>query len=449
MAIGMLGVLSLTAATLAVYSTSNGRNADYSNATVAARNLAEAGEAAARSILWNASDPTNPSAVGSGTVTLEGGTATYSGTLSGSTWTLTGTGSVANPTGGAIISETVTSQVTATPGGPSAAWQYNFADALVGCMDIANNATFTAPLYVRGNLCVDNNAHFTGSSLHVGGTVTVGNNGDIGTASAPIPFVNITGGCTGGLPNPHSCVSGPADDVYAQGGIITQNPGTLTKPPVDLLYWYQNASPGPVNGCTAGSVPGGFDSGAGGTAVPPNPNASRPTFDLTPAGAYSCTTSSGELSWVPGNPGTLTIKGTIFIDGNIQMTNNANAVYEGRATIYSSGTITLSNNARLCGIAGCGALWNPSVNLLVLVAGAATGTGFTISNNGVYQGAAYVVSDYTLVNNAANWGPVIASQLSIANNAGQFVPVGSLPAGAPGASSPATLANVAESYTTQ
>jgi hypothetical protein len=122
-------------------------------------------------------------------------------------------------------------------------------------------------------------------------------------------------------------VSGAADLVYDADGVITQNPTTLTKPPVDLTYWYQNASPGPLNACTVGSVPGGFDSGTGGTAVPPNPNRSRPSFDLTPSTAYSCQTATGQLTWTPGSPGTLVINGTIFFDGDISMSNNANAVY--------------------------------------------------------------------------------------------------------------------------
>jgi hypothetical protein len=451
MAVCILSVLMATGATLVFYANAGARSAEISTEDARALDLAEAGMNYARSVLWNASDPTNAGAVPASSLTLEGGTAAYSGTYNSGTqtWTLTGTGTYTNPAGGAPISRTVSSDVIVVPGTGTASpvWSYNYSDATSGCLTIANNATFTAPLYVKGNLCVSNNAHFTGSSLHVGGTLTVGNNGSVGYSATPVPTVNVAGGCTGGSPSPHPCVHGATDKVWDGNAVITQTASTLTKPAVDLTYWYQNASPGPRNGCTVGSMPGGFDSGTGGTAVPPNPNRSRPTFNLTPSTAYSCQTATGQLSWAPGSPGTLTINGTIFFDGNITMSNNANAVYQGRATIYTSGSVTLSNNAKLCGISGCSASWNTSANYLLFVIGGPTGTTFTISNNAIYQGAAYVVSNYTLVNNAANWGPVVANQLSIANNSGSFIPLTSLPPGAPGYTAGVpTLQNVPDSY---
>ncbi len=452
MAVCIMSVLSLTGASLILYANANARNAEYSADDTRALNIAEAGVNYARSVLWNATDPTQANAVPTSSITLESGTATYSGAYDATTkiWTLTGTGTYTNPSGGsATVTRSVSSDVEVVlgSGGASPVWGYNFSDALSGCLTIANNASFSAPLYVRGDLCVSNNAHFTGSSLDVGGTLTMANNSSVGSAALPIPAVNVTGGCTGGSPNPHPCVNGAADKVYDGNAVITQNPTTLTKPTVDLTYWYQNASPGPQHACTVGSVPGGFDSGAGGTAVPPNPNRSRPNFDLTPASAYDCQTATGRLSWTPGSPGTLIINGTIFFDGDISMLNNANAVYQGRATIYASGTVTLSNNAKLCGISGCTASWNTNTNYLVFVVGAPSGTTFTISNNSVYQGAAYVVADYSLANNSANWGPVIANQLSLANNSGSFIPLTSLPPGAPGYTAGApTLQNVPDSY---
>jgi hypothetical protein len=66
------------------------------------------------------------------------------------------------------------------------------------------------------------------------------------------------------------------------------------------------------------------------------------------------------------------------------------------------------------------------------VAGAPTGTGLLISNNAVYQGASYVVADYLMVNNAANWGPVVADSFDLSNNSGGFKPIGSFPSGTPG-----------------
>jgi hypothetical protein len=328
------------------------------------------------------------------------------------------------------------------------AWFYNYSDTLSGCLRIEDDVRFDAPLYVRGSLCLEDDVRFSGSSLHVGGTFTAIDNASAGSATAPIPEVNVTGGCTGGNPDPHPCVSGPADRVWDADGVITRNPTTLTKPSVDLTYWYVNASPGPRNPCTVGSVPGGFDSGTGGTAVPPNPNRSRPTFNLTPGSPYSCQTASGRLSWTPGNPGTLLVDGTIFFDGNIRMTDGVSAVYRGRATIYSSGSVTLTDAVRLCGIAGCTASWDASANYLVFVAGASSGTGFTLEDDAVFQGGAYVVSNYRLEDSSRNWGPVIANQFTVRDASRTFlIPPVSLPAGAPGITpGRLTLQNVPDSY---
>jgi len=453
MAVWILAFLMLTGSSLVFYAGSGASHAKVSTEDARAVNLAEAGENYARAILYNAADPELSTAVGSGSLTLEGGTVNYAGTYDSATktWTLVGRGTRPSPNGGSAIDRTVSSKVVVntTPGSADPAWFYNYSDTLSGCLNISNNANFSAPLYVRGSLCLSNITRFSGSSLHVGGTLTVTNLSSVGTSLSPIPTVNVSGGCTGGVPNPHPCLSGPVDNVYDADGIITQNPSTLTKPTVDLPYWYQNASPGPKNACTVGSVPGGFDSGAGGTAVPPNPNRSGPVFDLTPATAYSCQTATGRLSWTPGNPGTLVVSGTIFFDGDIQMVNNASAVYQGRATIYSSGTVSLTNNTKLCGIAGCTAGWNTSTNYLVFVVGAPSGTTFTIANTAVYQGGAYVVGDYSLANDAANWGPVIANQLFVANNAGSFIPLTDLPPGSPGyVPGGSSLQNVPNSYTT-
>jgi hypothetical protein len=452
LAVCVLSVLMSMGATLVYYANSSARHAEYSTEDARALNIAEAGMNYARSILWNASDPTQSTAVPAGSLTLEGGTAAYSGTYDSATqvWTLTGTGTYASPIGGSTpITRSVSTDVAVVAGSGSAdpAWFYNYSDATTGCMTIKNNATFNAPLYVRGNLCVPNNSHVTGTSLHVGGRLTVGNLGSVGYPVAPVATVNVVGGCTGGSPNPHACVSGISDRVYDADGVVTQTPGTLTKPAVDLAYWYQNASPGPLHNCTTGSISGGFDSGTGGTAVPPNPNRSHPSFTLTPSTAYSCQTATGRLSWTPGSPGTLVVDGTIFFDGDITLPNNANAVYQGFGTLYASGTIMFNNNAKLCGISGCTASWDTDTNYLVIVAGAPTGTGLTIVNNAVFQGAAYVVSNYDLNNNGAMWGPVIAGQLDLGNNAGAWIPLSALPPGAPGYTAGVpTLQNVPDSY---
>jgi hypothetical protein len=427
LALCALVTIGLLVATVSFYASRNATSAKRAIASQKARALADAGLNSALSVLESAGDPSVGAAVPAGAqIALDGGTYSYTATLNGSVWTLVGTGRYPAQQRGAVkpVTRTTSLDVNVVRQPILDIWQYLYSDTLTGCMFVANNAVIAAPLYVRGNLCIGNNGHITGSPLQVGGTLTVNNQASVGYSNAPINIADLAGGCTGAAVHP--CTS--ADDVYAR--TINRSVGNLTKPPYDA-NWYYNATLGPRHGCTTGSVPGGFDNDS--TA-----NGTRPVFDLTPATGYDCRAYDangnlvGQLTWVPGYPaGHLTIAGVIFFDGPVQMINNAFATYSGRATIYSSRTILLDNNAYLCGVAACDATWDPNTNLLIFVSGEPTGYGFTLSNNSIFQGGAYVVSDYSLVNNSVNWGPVIAHQLAIANNAGQTKPVNSLPPGAP------------------
>src|SRR4030095_5029250 len=78
---------------------------------------------------------------------------------------------------------------------------------------------------------------------------------------------------------------------------------------------------------------------------------------------------SGELSWNATSK-TLTVKGTIFIDGSARITNGALNTYNGQATLYLSGTFRATGS--LCGSVTAGACafttWNPNTELLTIVA---------------------------------------------------------------------------------
>lgn len=421
MALGIMFVMAIVAVAALQYTTSNSSSSTHSNASTKAFGLSEAGLSTARSVLFSSTDPMAPGAVGSGSQSLDGGTSSYSGTLSGSTWTLTGTGTVPNPSGTGTAARTASEQLTIST--QDTAWQYLFSDSTSGCMSIKNNAAIAAPLYTRGNLCLGNNSQLNGSPLQVLGTLTLGSGSQVGSPGTPIAEAHLQGGCiTGGAP--HTCTA--ADKVYAN--ILDSTTDVITKPSVDLPKWYAQAAPGPSRPCTTGSVPGGFDTD--GTM-----NRSRPTFTLGSGPAFDCRVTDGSgnligrLSWTPGSPGTLTVAGTIFFDGNLALTS---LVYQGRATIYSSGIITM-DSASFCGVAACDATWNPNVNAILLVAGSSTDPiGFDIINNSVYQGAAFVVTGYSLKNNNTNWGPVVANDIDIKNNSAAFTPMSFLPPGAPG-----------------
>jgi hypothetical protein len=456
MVIGVSMMLGITGTTAMIYSTENVRSASTSKADERSFDLAEAGLNYAYSTLYNASDPTMPGAVPVRSEQAEDGTITWWGTLdtSTNTWTLTGRGSIPNPAGGVPMIRTIRGraslQTVEVGSANNAIWNYIYAEAPTTCTTLSNSVNVNVPIYIKGNLCLQNSAQISGLNtvLQVGGTVTLNNSSHIGSAGAKLAEVHVAGGCRNGAGPLHNpCTS--ADAVYSTLAPDSVTTG-LEKPPVDLAYWYDNAKPGPKQACTTQTgTPPAFDNDA-------LLNRSLvSSVNLTPALAYDCQVNDaqgnliGRIAWTPGAPGTLTIAGTIFFDGNIVFQNSVNAVYVGRATIYAAGTITLQNSVFLCGVAGCNSSWNPAQNLLAFVAGSSTDTvGFSVSNSSVFQGAIYAVDDYSEQNSANVWGPIIARQVVLQNSTqNHYVPLGTLLSGMPQTSNEAvSIVNVAASW---
>jgi hypothetical protein len=169
-------------------------------------------------------------------------------------------------------------------------------------------------------------------------------------------------------PTPHPCVWGDTDKVW---GVIHDNvipPGFITVPtltccspvawavPADgtshpgspsyMGFWYLNAGLGPKTACaTSSGTPPSFDTGD--NTINQSAYAQGTPFDLTGA-TYSCTSANGsaKLAWdAPSR--TLTIKGTVFIDGSAR-SSATNAKYVGKGTIILSGLYTMDNNTALC-----------------------------------------------------------------------------------------------------
>ncbi len=452
MAVWILAFLMLMGSSLVFYAGSGASHAEVSTEDARAVNLAEAGENYARAILYNAADPELSSAVGSGSLTLEGGTVDYSGTYDSATkiWTLTGTGTHANPTGAATpISRTVSSQVlVASSTGLDPAWGYLFADTS-SCTTLGNNLTIDAPIYVRGDLCMQNSAVITADLVQVRGKVQIKNTASIGTAAAPVGLVKVGGGCR--FPWSGSYVTPCTSSHRVYRTVFFGSVPDLTKPPIDLPTWYTNSKPGPMSPtCTTGTFPGTFDND---TAL----NRSNPTQNLFPTSAYDCQMKDGSgnvlgrIAYTPGTPGDFIVDGTVFFDGKLELQGNRDVVYQGRGTIYASDTITIQNFIRLCAVASCDAAsWNPDVHLLAFVSGATVDTGFKIDNNSTFHGAIYVVNDFVQGNSVIVCGPVIANDLFIDNNTDNcFVPFSDGTPGLPGNSTPTLeLVNVPDSYTT-
>ena len=219
-------------------------------------------------------------------------------------------------------------------------------------------------------------------------------------------------------PSPHACAWGNTDKIW---GVIHDNvipPGYLTTPtltccspiawaaPADgashpasptsyMGFWYLNAGLGPKTPCaTSSGTPPRFDtvSGVADNTINQSAYLAGSPFDLTGA-AYSCTSADGQtkLAWDTATT-TLTIKGTVFIDGSAKSTSG-NAKYVGKGTIILSGLYSMDNNTELCVNADCGGgspptPWDADTTALAIVAdGVDPSTGDSIDiKKGSFQG---------------------------------------------------------------
>jgi hypothetical protein len=255
----------------------------------------------------------------------------------------------------------------------------------------------------------------------VGNLYTNSPQASIGTLSTPIGSFKSSGAC---YYNGTPVTCGPAANVYASS--IGTDPPTISKPSIDLAGWYANSTNevgylGPAQNCTTGSFPGGFDNNS-------VLDVSRGDVDITPSTAYDCKRvvngqTVAEIAWAPGSPGTLTIKGVIYFDGNLTWSNLNLITYDGKGVIYASGQIVIRNRADMCGVPACDTTWDPAADLLVLIAGSLISTTTTdplsgeIGNHVNFQGAIYTVTDFSMDNNTTIWGPVITRSAAIANSA--------------------------------
>ncbi|MGI9657380.1 MAG: hypothetical protein ACR2OD_00615 [Gaiellaceae bacterium] len=407
------------------YSTSNARSADRSITRAEAVGVAEAGMALARSTLWEAVDPTDPNAIPETQVTIGDASVKYKGTYDSvaEVWTLSGTASLASENPGAEpVTRTVSSQVKVTPGNApddntQAAWSTLFVDDWDVCTDIRDNAVIEVELYIRGDLCMSDTSIITheAGKLQVWGNVDLNDTAQIGTNTDRLPEVHVGGlGCRNdsGSGNFHTPCT-PADSVYRD--VFTTTPESLTMPPMDLPYWYANAKPGPNFPCNNGtSLPAGVAFDNDGIS-----NESNPTFELTTVLPYDCQyweagEMVGQIAWSGGSVGTLTIKGTLFFDGDIHVRPNAGvrADYNGQATLYTNGEIEVQEDVWLCGVAACDDTWDPDADLLVLVAdGDGYHEGIDVEYNAKFQGGAFSLTELDIAHGGEFWGSAITRRV--------------------------------------
>jgi hypothetical protein len=482
LALGILVVLSIAVTTAIYYSSTNSRSSETSQT---AYSLAEAGVNNALAILSlstnNALDKyvlcpdssTTPPLPCVHSDTYASGTVTWSGTLvqnvaAGTAyWQLSSSGYVRNPNGNNLskIRKTITANIPVVPtitqplNNPS--WNYVLSRAtgsgvaFSGCdMTLKNSVNVTSPLYVMGNLCLQNSAKITAGTLNVVGSVDQqSTQNTIGASGADLPGAHIGRGCRyTGQASHNPCLYGAAgspgfkDNVWANPLDSTVTP--LTPPTVYWDNWYLNSSPGPYFPCqTVSGTPPTFDPTV---AAASDSDANKVTYrnnnagliNLTPASSYTCKNTNGELSW-NASTRVLTVKGTIFIDGSAQIQNGATNTYTGEATLYLSGTM-LFKNSQLCAGASntsCStSSWDSTKDLLGIVANGNGSTGSpdnqVSSGDSVqlvsarFEGAVYAtnavdIGTTSLVDGPVDGSTVMLGQSSSSTFAGfTFVPVG-------------------------
>ena len=409
LALTTMTVMTIAATTGIYYATSSQHESYFSKASSTAYRLAQSGLNNAMATLGSSqANAMSQTALPTSEATASqysypSGTAEWWGVYNSGAraWTLYGKGIVPNPvSSSAPVTREVQASMSVTYSYSQPvnvqAWNYVYLTNVGGpnVCDVTTNedVDIDAPLYIYGNLCFRNNSHIREDmfspripiSVSVIGKVQwakdgYNNNGwgngwnndwwgsSIGmNPDDTVSSVYVGGGCGDSLTNVHTCTTGgwngwnwSKDPIYPGSGGFSTSPPAVTPPVVNWTTdgWYQSASPGPLNPCTTVSgTPPAFDGGPAPNdtqqnLTAPYANGSLPsTVNLTPTGvnaSYTCKTVNGELSW-NAQTEVLTVKGVIYVDGNVTIGDGAVDQYVGQATLYVSGYVKV--NGRMCGI---------------------------------------------------------------------------------------------------
>ncbi|HSX21346.1 MAG TPA: hypothetical protein VLE97_01070, partial [Gaiellaceae bacterium] len=465
----------LTAAAIS-YTTSNQQAAVQSASVLQAGQYAEAGLNDAYSTLVhansNGSDPTATGLLGTAASPLafcvtttscsagSVGSATVAGCYGGnngatctgispsspsSTWVIVATGYARKPDG-TTISRSMTAKIVISPlgaGQVAAVWNHVFVTAPATNPQTCqlnfggNSTTINVPLYVIGNLCLPGNTSIAETAggqaidLQVGGLLYMqsGNSTHVGaSAAAPITSGVVVGGCTSvSVTSATSACDGATPSfnywVGTKDTFVTNDAPAETT--TDIQHDYSTCSPGPQSACTSSSGPGtipAFDSDAA-------MNGTNPTQDLTPSnGSYTCTTSSGTLSW-NNTTKVLTINGSIFFDGNLTVSQSL--TYSGTAVIELNGVFSVTtNNLTICAVAACSTNWQGSSgnnNMLTIASVKDNASVFSISgNHNTFQGSIWTQPDSSVnfgSNSVTIQGPISVGSISSSLNNTVLMPL--------------------------
>jgi hypothetical protein len=447
LALVIMGTLSITIASVALYTTSNETQSARDRDVARALNTAEAGLNNALSVLTQ-QDSTGSSPIGSTlastTFSLDGGSGTYSATKnSGLEWTISATGT--SPNGHVTrrlelkLDGTQSTQSTAQ----SPVYGYGFfVNATTGCTTIAGNSPVQVSVFVRNDLCLTGNATIsqpgvTSNTLtvYVGGKYTATSNPAVGASTQKIQTFTAVGGCQRQNANV-ICSTSAQSKVYSNA--YSSTPSALTKPTADAAAVYASGNwNSPV--CSLGSFTFDGDTTLNASlgSVDLLQSNTRPSFDCTvwnPAG----TSQIGRLAWNLATK-VLTISGTILIDGGLSFSGQTSATYTGFGSIYANGLVTTTGQAAICGPpavpngSSCTGNWLPALGALAIIAL----NGWSMSGQSEFNVIAYVNGAFSATGGAVVTGPAIADTATLSGN-GKFATVTTVPPGTPGAASSVT-----------
>jgi Tfp pilus assembly protein PilX len=418
-------------------------------------------------------DPSNATAINttlaSGSVPLDNGTFTYSATkyqtpncpnALPTCWVVTATG--ASPTGKVLhqLQQTIGWVVKTSSVSIDESPVYGYGLFIMNpqgdanCFAAGGATTISANVWFNGSYCPNGGVNISAKldnkyTVYIGGNYLGRNNTSIGSPTFKFAQATIVGICKK-QSTVQTCSDSPNSQVYAYPPYGTST-SPLAKPDVNAanIYTYGTATPAvgaptvnwnnPAN-CTTGSFT--FDNNT-------TMDDSLPTAMLFSGSNFSCTVKNsagatvGSLAW--DNPTkTLTIDGTIFIDGDINMPSGT-LNYKGNGTIYINGSLNGGGNfsgTSICGPAftplvasgyGCPGKWNyPTTDP------PAAGTGSLefvfINPNNVstpvnLQGSGnewdvtiFVVKGFTTNGGTTIMGPILADGGSMSGNVGLDVP---------------------------
>jgi hypothetical protein len=452
--ITMLVLASLTSAVLFSV-TVNHRNALTSAEGDQAFALAQDGLADAEGRLYTAVKANcSTNCVPSSSFAQDGGTVVYAGSLSGSTWTLTGTGTV----GG--ISRTVSAQANVPPPqviSDPTIWNYLYVDSAASCTTLSGGTTVNVPLYTQGSVCLTGGSHFTGADLEVGGSLSVPDSGSsIGTSSTKITKLDVAGACTQTKSGQNWPCNGNGPTIWASAVGSALSPAGLTMPAINLAGVYATQAAATKSGCPANF----FDNDS---TLNNSLSSSTLTSTLFPvpwvAPSYDCKVGANEIKWTQAGSGswngTLYVNGTFIFDGSLNVVSGQQITYYGGGTIYFTGGVTLSSGAICGGPSGC-SNWKPGsydptkaanaqcsgCNELILAAGCwANSTGSVtiapkcgyVTGGSTLQTGSLVNGDFTVDGGTSTQGPIIAKTLSVTGgaNISTMIPFQKIPPGTP------------------